>query len=101
MTQRERRNYRQTKKWKEFRAFLLDEAEHRCWVCNGFKRKGLQIHHVNPQAYGKEEPIDCVVLCNSCHRELERLLRKKKLDIEEYQKNQKWLYEEGKMNDSN
>ena len=95
MTQKDRRRYRQTKKWKEFRAYLLDKAENRCYVCKGFKRKGLQIHHLDPSTYGDEKPEDCIVLCSSCHKELERLLRKKNLNINDYQKNMRWLYEEG------
>lgn len=96
MTSKEKIRYRQTVKWKRFRAELLDDCGRKCYICDGFKRKGLQIHHVNPKAYGHEKREDVVVLCPACHKELERLLRKKKLVFSWYQHKMKELYVKGK-----
>jgi 5-methylcytosine-specific restriction endonuclease McrA len=93
MTQKERRRYRQRKQWIEFRAYILDQADHRCFMCNGYKKKGLQIHHLDPSTYGHEKETDVVVLCSACHKEIERLLHKKKLDINKYIERMRKLYD--------
>jgi len=95
MTQKERSRYRQTKKWKEFRAYMIDQYDNKCFACEGYRKKGMQIHHINPNSYGKETINDVVPLCPACHKELERILRKKKLDIEGYQARMLSLYENG------
>jgi predicted HNH restriction endonuclease len=96
MTQKERRRYRQRKQWIDFRMYMLDKAGHRCFMCNGLKKKGLQIHHLDPDTYGHETEVDVVVLCSACHKEIERLLHKKKLNIETYIERMKELYDNGR-----
>jgi 5-methylcytosine-specific restriction endonuclease McrA len=93
MDAKSKRRYRQRKKWIEFRLARLEEADYRCYLCGGKKKKGLQIHHIDPDTYGHERPEDVAVLCSSCHQELERLLHKKKLDIDEYVLRLRSLYD--------
>lgn len=94
MTSKEKVKYRSSKKWKDFRKNILEERDYRCEICGIQKKKGLQIHHLNPNTYGKETKDDVLVLCPADHKGLERLLRrtKNKVDIDEYCKNLKDAY---------
>lgn len=85
MTTKEKSKYRTTKKWKEFRLERIKDARNACQVC-GIVKKGkatryLQLHHLNPNAYGKETTDDVIVLCAGCHDVIERLVVRKQFDI--------------------
>lgn len=76
MTSKEKKNYRQTKAFKSLRRFKLQEADNCCALCHcrkiGKFAQSLQIHHVDPEAYGREDEKDfTVVLCSACHEYLE------------------------------
>ncbi|MCG8453433.1 MAG: HNH endonuclease [Spirochaetales bacterium] len=77
MTSREKKNYRQTKKFKTLRSHLINERGPYCELC-GVKRpkgKGLHVHHIDPNAYGNEQPEDLALLCPTCHKHIvERLV---------------------------
>ena len=83
MTTKEQTAYRATPKWIAFRLHVLEKRNYSCYVCGITKKKGQHIHHLSTTTYGKETPSDVVVLCSSCHRLVERLLRrtKNKTDI--------------------
>lgn len=69
-------NYKQyllTRHWAAIRFDLRDE---KCFICN---RKGAQVHHVNYDRLGQEEPEDLVVLCGLHHMELHGKKPKKKV----------------------
>jgi 5-methylcytosine-specific restriction endonuclease McrA len=72
MTQKEKTKYRGTKKWKDMRLRLIDEADGKCAICGkeyrGKQKKKLCIHHINESAYGEETDEDTEVLCQKCHR---------------------------------
>jgi predicted HNH restriction endonuclease len=99
-TSKERAKYRTTKKWKTFRRELIKKSGHKCMVC-GVEKRGkmtryLQVHHVNPDAYGNETEDDVVVLCASCHKDVERFLDRKEFDIDRYVSEIKNIYERSK-----
>ncbi|OQY40937.1 MAG: hypothetical protein B6229_00440 [Spirochaetaceae bacterium 4572_7] len=96
MNSKEKKKFRQTKKWKEFRKVMLEKVDYKCQMCSIKKKKGLHIHHINEEAYGKETSSDVVVLCSLCHREIERLLKRKEFDINIYILQLKNYYNESK-----
>lgn len=71
MTSKEKTAYRKTTKWKEYRQHKLEESDYTCALCGIHKKKGLQIHHINPAAYGNERDEDTVVVCFMCHKFIE------------------------------
>lgn len=96
MDSKEKKKYRQSKKWKAFRKKLLKEADNKCYI-SGVKKTGkskrfLQIHHINPESYGRETSDDVVVLSAAQHKLIENLLKRKDFDIEEYCKRLKEIY---------
>lgn len=71
--------YRESKVWKEFCLMMRTKADNRCQCCGirHAKGKGLNCHHKNPSDYENlDNPDDFVVLCYSCHREVERLAKR-------------------------
>ena len=81
MDSKEKKLYRSTKKWRDFRQQRLKDVNNTCQMCKIKKKKNLHLHHINEDAYGDEKPADVVVLCALCHKELERLLKRKEFDI--------------------
>lgn len=57
--------YLQTMHWRHIRRLKLDEAGHRCEVCNAQDR--LQVHHRTYERRGEEQLSDLTVLCADCH----------------------------------
>jgi hypothetical protein len=100
MTSQEKTKYRRSKKWKDFRKHLLENSEYTCQICGSVKKgkqsKRLHIHHTNEDAYGEEDDKDVVVICAADHELIERLLRRKHLDIDEFCANLKKVYEDSK-----
>lgn len=88
MNSSEKTKYRNTKKWKEFRKFILDKYDYTCYICKirkpGKKSRYLQIHHLDEHAYGKETEDDIELLCSDDHKLVEKLLRRKEFDIDKF-----------------
>ena len=74
---KEKVNFRNSKRWRDFRVSLLKEADYRCELCGGYfrgkKSKNLQIHHLFPEDYESLNPVDFSVLCSTDHKLVERI----------------------------
>ncbi|MFP4526623.1 MAG: HNH endonuclease [Bacteroidales bacterium] len=57
--------YLRTGLWQEKRKQKLEEAEHRCQLCNS--SDGLQVHHRTYDNVFNERKSDLIVLCRDCH----------------------------------
>lgn len=57
--------YLQSAHWKQIRLQALDEAGHRCQLCNSPQQ--LNVHHRTYERRGEELLGDLTVLCRSCH----------------------------------
>lgn len=96
MNSSERTKYRRSVKWKKFRRKLIESVGHKCYIC-GVEKRGkqtryLQVHHINPESYGHETENDVVVLCAKDHELVEKLLRRKNFDINEFCEKLKEIY---------
>jgi len=74
----EHTKFRSTTRWREFRSRLLEERGYRCELCGTKKKKGLQIHHLDPEHYTDLSPEKFVILDSACHDLVERLAIKLK-----------------------
>lgn len=96
MNSNEKIKYRNSKKWKDFRRKLLVSCNYTCQICGiqkrGKKSRYLQIHHINPESYGEESEDDVVVICSADHELIEKLLRRKEFDIDEFCAKLKEIY---------
>ena len=83
MNSKEKAKFRTSKEWKTFRSQLLIDHGNKCEICGIARRhgKGLNIHHLDESDYTNLTDEKFLVLCRSCHQELERLLRRKNFDI--------------------
>lgn len=57
--------YLQTEHWQAMRRLALEDAGHRCLLCDA--DSGLDVHHRTYDRLGMEQLRDLVVLCNACH----------------------------------
>lgn len=94
MTKEEQDAFRRTKQWKEFRDELLKDRDYTCEICGVKKKRGMSIHHYDPDNYDDLQPHKFAVLCRFCHTSLleRKLLRRKDLDIDLFCKNLKEIY---------
>lgn len=83
MTSDDKRLFRATKCWKDFRKQLLKDRGNRCEIC-GSKAGGLNIHHIDEDNYTDLNPDLFIIMCKTDHRNLHRLMRRKEFDIDEY-----------------
>jgi 5-methylcytosine-specific restriction endonuclease McrA len=58
-------DYLQTREWKDLRNAKMEEAGHRCQVCNAIGL--LEVHHRTYERRGYELIGDLCVLCVDCH----------------------------------
>ena len=99
MTGKQKSAYRRTEEFKNKKRFLFEYYNWTCQICGIRKLVGLHPHHYDNETYEKEVPLtDLIPLCSSCHREIERLLRrtKNKIDIDDYCSNLKKIYTRSK-----
>ncbi len=59
------REYINSTEWFVLRRVKLDQAEHRCQLCNAAGT--LHVHHRTYERLGQEKLTDLVVLCEKCH----------------------------------
>lgn len=59
-------DYLESDEWKQRREWVLEDAGHRCQVCNA--PNDLHVHHRTYERRGCEKPGDLTVLCAECHR---------------------------------
>lgn len=59
------KEYLQSETWKRKREYKLQEAGHKCQLCNDTDR--LEVHHRTYDTIFNEPPNDLIVLCNKCH----------------------------------
>lgn len=96
MTSKEKTIFRRTSAWKNWRKYLLQKRNYTCEICGIVKKKGLQVHHLDEEHYTALKEDKFVVLCSSCHKEVERLVKRKVLDINLYKENIKKVFEQTK-----
>ena len=78
MNSKEKAAFRRTVEWKQFRIALITERENTCELCGGTKPSSqLQVHHINPDDYTNLNKKYFAVLCKSCHKDIERLSKRK------------------------
>lgn len=58
--------YIKSPEWSARRDMKIQEAGHRCQICNAADSV-LQCHHRTYDNLGREHPSDLVVLCKACH----------------------------------
>jgi 5-methylcytosine-specific restriction endonuclease McrA len=94
MNGKEKSKYRSTKQWKDFRKKLIENNNYQCEICGVRKKKGLHIHHLDEDAYGRETKEDVVVVCSTCHKLIEWMVSrtKNRIDINDYCENLKDVY---------
>jgi len=105
VTSKEKRNYRATKKWKNFRRYLIKKNDNTCYIC-GIRKTGkqtryLQIHHLDESTYGNETEKDVIPLCSADHELIEKFLRRKEFDIDLFCERLKEIYWISKNNQEN
>lgn len=69
-SQKAKRNFRASKKWRDFRHQKFVEQNGRCPICNMKLGKTANLHHKDLNAEHYEDlsnPDNFVFLCNSCH----------------------------------
>lgn len=70
--------FRQSKRWKDFRAAMIEMNSGRCELCGmrytASKHHLLQVHHLHPEEYENLDPAKFSVLCSSCHDLAERFV---------------------------
>lgn len=76
MTSAEHTKFRSTSRWREFRSRLLEERGYRCACCGIKKKKGLQIHHKDPDQYEDLTSEKFVILCSDCHGLVEKMAKR-------------------------
>ncbi len=62
--------YLKSNKWKVIRAAALVRGRGRCVRCGG--TYDLEVHHLTYERLGCEMPSDLVVVCKTCHPQLDR-----------------------------
>ena len=60
------KEYLQSPEWAVIRRIKLEEAGHRCMVCNGDGK--LHVHHRTYERIRMELLSDLIVMCADCHR---------------------------------
>lgn len=98
---KEHAKFRSTSRWKAFRKSELIKKDYTCEISLLKRKKGLQLHHVDPSHYEDLNPDKFIVLTAACHKELERLLSIKDLDIDEYCERLKDAYRRSKEHNDN
>jgi hypothetical protein len=87
---------RRTSTWKKFRLSQLDKKDYTCELSLLKRKKGLQLHHTDPDNYEDLDPNKFIVLTKSEHANLERLLSIKDFDIDAYCERLKDAYKRSK-----
>lgn len=77
MNSKEKRKFRQSKEWKEFRQKIINNRGRRCECCGGYCSKP-QLHHIDESDYTNLDPKKFVLLCSLCHKQISRLERAKR-----------------------
>jgi predicted HNH restriction endonuclease len=67
--------FRRKKVWKDFRSQIIKARGARCELC-GIKKtaRGLDVHHLTPDAYTVLEHHRFKILCAGCHEFVERMV---------------------------
>ena len=92
MTQAEKIKFRSTKIWKDFRHTQLIKHSFTCQICGIKRKKLLNLHHLNEDNYTDLNENNFALLCPSCHKEVERLIRRKIVDIDVYANQMKEVF---------
>jgi len=94
MTSKEKSKFRTTSKWKSWRKYLLHKRGCNCEICRIYKKAGLNVHHHDEANYTDLREYKFSILCKEDHKLIERLLRRKEFDIDDYCSNLKRVYQE-------
>ena len=92
----EKNKFRASKVWKEFRKKILIERNYTCEIGGLKMKKKLNLHHMDEANYTDLKKNKFAVLSPAEHKLIERLLRRKNLDIDLYCRNLKRIYKKSK-----
>ena len=74
------KDYLLSNEWKKKRNKKLKEAGNKCEECGSDKK--LQVHHKTYKHIFKEPLTDLMVLCDTCHKLIHKLLTEEEIEIE-------------------
>jgi hypothetical protein len=74
----EYRAYIQSKEWFALRRLALEQAEHRCQLCD--RAENLRVHHRTYERLGHERLTDLTVLCAVCHRSFHSWEKRRRIE---------------------
>ena len=98
---KEHTKFRTTSKWKTFRKEQLAIKNYTCEISLFKRKKLLQLHHCDPVNYEDLTPEKFIVLTAAEHKNLERLLSIRDLNIDEYCERLKDAYRRSKEHNDN
>lgn len=70
------KEYLQSEGWQHKKSLFYQEYPEGCWVCGS--TKNLKLHHKTYERVFKERLTDLVCLCDDCHAELHKMIRRRK-----------------------
>ncbi len=71
--------YLKSDKWQEVRKAKAKEQNYTCERCHKVIKKGFHIHHKTYEHLGNEPLSDLMFLCEDCHKEIHKIIAKKKM----------------------
>lgn len=92
MDKKEKDKFRRSSKWRNWRNYLLNKRNYTCEISGLKRKKGMNVHHHNPDRYKELKEESFSILTKAEHRNIERLLSIKNLDIDNYCENLKRIY---------
>lgn len=98
---KEHAKFRRSSVWKKFRLSIIAERGPVCELSGLKRKKNLQLHHCDPEHYEDLDPSKFVLLTAAEHKNIERLLRIKDLDIDAYCERLKDIYRRSKSDKKN
>jgi len=103
MDNKEKNKFRTKKVWKEFRKEILIERDYRCEICGMKHKKGMNLHHQDESNYTDLKKNKFSLLCKSCHKEVERILSRRRnvVDMDLYCRKLKSIIKKGRRYESN
>lgn len=80
MNTEERIKYRRTKAWKNWREYMMEVQNCKCYVTGSKLRKTSQLHHLDPKHYDLLEQERFTFLLSSIHDAIHTIYRYYKKD---------------------
>lgn len=75
MTTEEQNKFRRTKAWKNWREYMREAQNGKCYITGSKLRKTSQLHHLDPEHYDLLEQERFVFLLSSMHDTIHAIYR--------------------------